>query len=38
MLRSLLTKLNDEVLTISYTFKYLIIQLKLFLHIQTPIF
>ena len=33
MLRSLLAKLNNEVLTTSYTSKYLILRLKLFLHI-----
>ena len=38
MLRSLLRKLNDEALTTFYTCKYLILQLKLFLHIRTPIF
>ena len=38
MLRSLSTKLNDEVLTTSYTCKYLFLPIKLFLHIQTPIF
>ena len=38
MLRVLLTKLNDEVLTSSSTCTYLFLQLKLFLHIQTPIF
>ena len=36
-LRSLLRKLNDEVLTTSNACKYLILQLKLFLHIRTPI-
>ena len=38
MLRVLLTKLNDDVLTSSSTCTYLFLQLKLFLHIQTPIF
>ena len=38
MLRSLLAKLNDEVLTTSYVCTYLFLRLKLFLHIRTPIF
>ena len=38
MLRSLLAKLNKEVLTNFYTCKYLILQLKRFLNIRTPIF
>ena len=38
VLCSLLTKLNDEVLTASYTCTYLFLGLKLFLHIQTTIF
>ena len=38
MIRSLLTKLNEEKLTTFYTCKYLFLRLELFLHIRTPIF
>ena len=38
MLRSLLTKSNNKVLTTPSTCTYLFMCLKLFLHIPTPIF